>query len=449
MPLPPNTPDGTPPDLSPVRITVPPNTPFNHGSPARSRRPTRTRNSQSPDEPGSYEVGSSGYIDFRNLKYISEVDENLVCPICRVALIKPVTTICDHTFCRECLQTAWDSNKSCPIDRRSLNLPEDIIPSPKIVLNQLDALKVRCLCCGDPLPRSMLRNHLNRYCSNALVKCLDESCEKLVMRKDEGRGCLHRDAVCPDCEEHHQEIDMDSHRELDCQRREAACEHCEEAILKCKQAEHLSVCPEVITPCKWTKYGCREETLRKDADVHVAVCSFNAVGLMADMLQAEISTLREQVQGLSEKDKNRERRIKFLETHPHFSFSEVSSQTVSRLPDSTPSTEFPESRDQYLLSLLESQESKVDQLSAGMTELEAKQTMMLFNETIQIKEQLAELRSAQGVIGMHVRWLMNFRMQERRPGPGPGSTGGSESGGPGGEGHRRLSDTMRDVITKL
>ena len=171
---------------------------------------------------------------------------------------------------------------------------------------------------------------------------------------------------------------------------------------------------------------------------------------MADMLQAEISTLREQVHVMNEKDKIQERRIKFLENHPLFNYSDVSSHTVSNLPYSSPA-ELPESRDQYLLSLLESQESKVDQLSLGLTEMEAKQTMMLFNETIPIKEQLAELRSNQGVIGMHVRWLMNFRMAERRPGPGPGSSGGSDASGPGGDSQspRRLSDSMRDIITKL
>ncbi|RDW85745.1 hypothetical protein BP5796_04070 [Coleophoma crateriformis] len=443
---PPNTPGGSPPDLSPLHITVPPNTPFNHGSP-RSRRTRTARNPYSIDENKVYEIGPSDGVDLRCLKYVSEVDENLLCPICHAALVDPVTTPCDHTYCEDCIYTAWKSNPTCPVDRSPLILPGDVATPPKIVLNQLDALKVKCPCCGDTLPRSMLRNHLSRYCSNALVKCPDEVCEKLVKRKDEGKGCLHYDSECPDCKEHLQEIDMESHREVECENREGICQHCSETIIRCKEAEHLKSCPEVMTSCKWTKYGCQHGALRKELDAHANECRFSTVGQMAEMLQAEISTLRDQLHTLNEKDKAQERRIKFLETHPHFNFSDVSSQSVSRLPDSSPTAEFPESRDQYLLSLLESQESKVDQLSVGLTELEAKQTMMLFNETIPIKEQLAELRSAQGVIGMHVRWLMNFRMQERRPGPGAG--GSSESGGPGGDGHRRLSDTMRDVITKL
>jgi len=180
------------------------------------------------------------------------------------------------------------------------------------------------------------------------------------------------------------------------------------------------------------------------------------------MLKSEIATLREDVHALNEKDKIQERRIKFLESRPitesPLTYSEISNQPVSPLP-TVPSSEALEPRhqydssDQYLLSLIESQESRVNQISACMTDLEAKQTMMLFNETIPIKEQLAELRSEQGLLRMHVRWLVNFKLQERRPGPGP--SGGSDTpAGPGSSSqlpqpHRRLSDSTRDIVTKL
>lgn len=257
---------------------------------------------------------------------------------------------------------------------------------------------------------------------------------------------------------------MDNHRELDCKARETECEHCGTVILRCKEAEHLKECPDAMAPCKWAVYGCQHESKRKDLDLHAPDCNFKIVGPMAEMLKSEISALRDEVHTLNEKDKIQERRIKFLESRPitesPLAYSEISNQPVSPLP-TVSSSEVLEPRhqydssDEYLLSLIESQETRVDQISSCMTDLEAKQTMMLFNETIPIKEQLAELRSEQGLLRMHVRWLVNFKLQERRPGPGPGPSGGSDTPtGPSSSSqppqpHRRLSDSTRDIITKL
>jgi hypothetical protein len=182
------------------------------------------------------------------------------------------------------------------------------------------------------------------------------------------------------------------------------------------------------------------------------------MGPVVESLKDEITTMKGEVQSLTERDKAKDRRIRFLESYKNAPSYGDSLADMSNMPDHIPSSTDSapyDSRDQYLLSLLENQESKVDRLSVGMTELEAKQTVMLFNETIPIKEQLAELRSAQGVIGCHVRWLMNLRLQERRPGATSALSGGAKaesssasgSAGPGLQ-PRRLSDS-RENITKL
>ena len=85
--------------------------------------------------------------------------------------------------------------------------------------------------------------------------------------------------------------------------------------------------------------------------------------------------------------------------------------------------------------------------------------MLLFNETMQIKDQLSEIRSTLGVMGMHVRWLMNFRLQERgRIGASPPALAASFSGNH--DTHirnsnresslpRRLSDSLRENPPRL
>jgi TNF receptor-associated factor 5 len=474
---PPNTPSGSrnvSDDLVPVVFDLygaqaPPNTPASSHTTSRALREHRfaslnhqVANILDADPPSASDVSHS--IDFRGLTYIGIVDENLICPICRVALVDPVDTDCNHTFCRECIAQALAHNEICPIDRSSLSRGAPLKRSHKIVIHQLDALLVRCICCEAGIPRSMLQNHVEKYCTDALVDCPSQTCEKAVKRKLSHKGCLHYDVTCPDCKEIHQELDIGDHRELSCTQRKKGCEHCEATILRCRELEHLEECPDILAPCKWTEYGCQYVSKRKDLYLHTDTCNFKLVGPMAEMMRKEISGLRCEVRALSEKNQGQERRIKFLESglkesDRHVDYAELSAPI--QLPEGA-NPEPLDSPNEYLLSLIESQESRISQLSAGMTELEAKQTMMLFNETIPIKNELAEMRSSQQVVSMHVRWLLNFRRQENQKrfgagsgggvgGGGPGPSGGSDAGGSGGDSPlpRRLSDSMRDLITKL
>lgn len=47
--------------------------------------------------------------------------EDLECKICFCVLYQPVTTVCGHTFCRECLQRTLDHRPECPCCRRTLH----------------------------------------------------------------------------------------------------------------------------------------------------------------------------------------------------------------------------------------------------------------------------------------------------------------------------------------
>lgn len=444
-----------PPNSPATAYSLSPNVPRSrYIHPGRDRRPPAGR--QPLPEPNLPHT-----IDLRSLTYLDTVDENLICPICRVPLVDPVDTDCDHTFCRDCINEALKHSELCPIDRYSLSRHTPLNRAHKIVTNQLDALLVKCICCEAPVPRSMLQNHLERYCKEALVKCAGKTCNEVVRRKLYGQGCLHYDTVCPDCSIVTQQLNLDYHREYDCKERHKPCDHCGGDILRCKEDIHIEKCQHVLAPCKWAEYGCEYESKRKDLHYHAEECAFKLVGPMAEMLKKEINDLRLEVRTLTEKDQIQERRIKFLEgglggqrdNDRPLDYADLPSQPISSPPDSSHAEPL-DSGHEYLLSLVEAQETKVDRLSAGMTELEAKQTMMLFNETIQIKNELAEMRSSQQVLSMHVRWLLNFRRQEnqRRFGAGPSSAGGSDGGGSSSDIPlgRRLSDSMtRDIVTKL
>ena len=331
-----------------------------------------------------------------------------------------------------------------------------------MVFNQLDSLKAKCPCCVNIFPRSNLESHLEKYCLEAMVRCpgffSEQECTQVVKRRLSTQQCLHYPALCPDCDEVIEQIEMDSHRQSSCRERTKSCDFCEAEILRCDEAEHEEECPNIVQKCKWAEYGCQHEAMRKDLHLHADDCHFKSIGPMAEMLKKEIGNLRDDVRNLTETNYLQERRIKFLESGQRASERpmELMDLSLANMPEAT-SADALDSGHDYLLSLLETQQTRLSHLSAEVSDFQGKNTMMLFNETLPIKNELAELRSTQQVTCMHVRWLMRFRMQEnqRRFGSsaGPASSGGGPDGGAGLGNDlpllRRLSDSSRDVITKL
>ncbi|KAM3065228.1 hypothetical protein ACMFMG_010421 [Clarireedia jacksonii] len=384
----------------------------------------------------------SDNIDYWNLTYVGTVDQNLMCPICHVPFVDPVTIPCDHTFCKECITQALDVTEKCPMDR--------------IICQQVEALLVVCPCCQEHLPRSKLRNHFAVHCKGILVECLKHDCQQLVKRGLVGRGCLHYDAACPDCDQTLQQKDMLDHREYECKARCADCEQCGETITRLHESDHIDQCPEGIAVCQWAEFGCEHECKRKDLPLHKDECPLKLSGPWCARMKAKSDAMEGKMVAMADKNQLLERRIKFLENGlKDRDFYDI--PDVAASPSAMPLSESEafESPNQYLLSIVESQQSKITALTASMAEMEARQNVMLFNETIPMKDQLAELRNNQSTIGMHVRWLMNFRLREnqRRGGATEGGVGGSDSRGGAGssdrEPPRRLSDSTRENSTKL
>lgn len=398
-------------------------------------------------------------VDSRALTYDGTVDENLVCPICRCPFVNPVLTGCDHVFCRSCILGSLSHSSLCPIDRLPLS-DDTITKAPKMVFNQLDSLKVKCPCCSSRVSRSSLENHLEKYCLDAFVRCPGyiEGCPQMVKRLDSERECLHFLVDCPDCSEEVEQIEMKDHREKHCPERIMQCERCSLEILRCEETEHEDSCPEFIRPCKWAEYGCQYKAVRRQHVSHYDNCQFKVIGPLAASLKGEINQLEDKMLDLKVQNELQNRRIKFLETGSRMSPDrplDLNDLSLANLSESGP-PDSSDSGNDYLLSLLEAQQTRINQLTAELSDFQGKNTMMLFNETLPIKNELAELRSTQQVTCMHVRWLLRLRLQENQRrfggGPGPGSSGGPDSGGFGSDLplSRRLSDsTTRDVITKL
>ena len=115
----------------------------------------------------------------------------------------------------------------------------------------------------------------------------------------------------------------------------------------------------------------------------------------------------------------------------------------------------------YLLSVHESLRTEVGQLSHAITDLDARASMSIMNESLRIKEDMAHTNAAVNSIRMQVQWLINPRLHQvqRASSDAANDRTGSESAaanassssaasGSLGLRPRRLSDSAREG-TKL
>lgn len=69
-------------------------------------------------------------IDLKSLNYLSSIKsiEYISCPICKLPFIEPWSTICGHTFCKECIFESLKSNfgNRCPLDRVNLHISKKL-----------------------------------------------------------------------------------------------------------------------------------------------------------------------------------------------------------------------------------------------------------------------------------------------------------------------------------
>lgn len=187
----------------------------------------------------------------------------------------------------------------------------------------------------------------------------------------------------------------------------AQCSHCAEEFTRSTITTHESICDSAIIPCAASDVGCPWSGPRRELPDHVSVCAFR---LLRPVLQAHSNRLAT----LELENKALRKKIDIL------------------LPprpsnDAPPSTVF----DDQTIQLLTEQEhlrSDVGRLSASLGEMEIKQSMLLMNETLRTKEEMASIRAAINGIRMQIHWLLTTRLQspEQRSG---GSASGSQATG--------------------
>ncbi|CAF2619132.1 unnamed protein product [Rotaria sp. Silwood2] len=115
------------------------------------------------------------------------IDNYLKCPICTDPFLDPVSTPCEHTFCRQCILTWLELSKtSCPSCRETLSKKDLTSISVIFIHGMLNEIQVKCTLCGAiNLQRGNFQNHINNLCPKADVSCStnsDTSCSWIGSR---------------------------------------------------------------------------------------------------------------------------------------------------------------------------------------------------------------------------------------------------------------------------
>lgn len=78
-------------------------------------------------------------------RFVDEIDEELLCTICKMVLKNPVQTPCYHTFCSECIKgrLSIDEDKICPVDRKPVTIG-DLELQSKTFRCRLNKLDIKC-----------------------------------------------------------------------------------------------------------------------------------------------------------------------------------------------------------------------------------------------------------------------------------------------------------------
>ncbi|KAJ9579933.1 hypothetical protein L9F63_004406 [Diploptera punctata] len=119
-------------------------------------------------------------------RFQGEVDEELVCPICSGVLEDPLQApVCEHAFCRACIQEWISRQPTCPVDRQPITSAQ-LRPVPRILRNLLSRKSFhRDYGCTSVMKLDSLSSHLEECEHNPKrpVPC-EQGCG-LVIPKDE------------------------------------------------------------------------------------------------------------------------------------------------------------------------------------------------------------------------------------------------------------------------
>ncbi|KAJ5433350.1 uncharacterized protein N7458_012506 [Penicillium daleae] len=357
-------------------------------------------------------------VDLRALDFVSSYDSHLMCPICHCPFVQPVRLQCDHVFCQKCLGSAITTFRSADSDEfpcPSCRTPTTRISTrvPRLLVNMCDEIQVRCPLvgegCNEIVPRGHVQSHVEKYCGYRLLPCPDES------------YCR-----CERCNEDVMEQDFAEHDKELCPSLEATCDDCGSIVPRRSLKKHVETCPDVVSACAASQYGCSVKVRRADIAAHEQQCPLVSIGPYLEAQNTRLNSLELTMRHLQQRNEIFEDgmaniRSTLLESARVSDADRNGGRSapngdrdgqalIDAEDPADPANSFSSHTTQYLLSLHESLREEVSQMSHALTDLDARASMTIMNECLRIKEDMAHTNAALNSVRMQVQWLMNPRL---------------------------------------
>ncbi|EXJ94152.1 hypothetical protein A1O1_02545 [Capronia coronata CBS 617.96] len=421
-------------------------------------------------------------IDLRALEYVGDYDSHLMCPICHVPFVDPVVLECDHTFCDSCLKEYREGVSSGPRSRcptcRAFLLSGPRKAS-RLIANMCNETQVRCPNedCEEVLPRGCIEHHATKECPHERLQCPDPTCDKLVKRKNYvPEQCIHSSHIECDCGAVIElgKGDWLRHKDEDCPNTGVKCGECGQRISArdylSGSSNHTCTAKDSHN-CPGKQYGCTDDFPPADAEAHIKSCPlaqlaphFQKQSQLLQSLQEQLTmvkvrneVLENGFEKINDLLSDRVRHYLAQSDHSPAEASDIEEIERDHIPSGlsqrdllspaqlramTPSPD-PDSlsisqTQQHLLALHESLrgnvsniENDISALSNTISDLDARTSMQIMNETLRIKEDLAHTNAALFSTRAQVQWLLNReRVGQQQQAMGMGMRGRAPSAQP-------------------
>ncbi|KAF2189628.1 hypothetical protein K469DRAFT_562656 [Zopfia rhizophila CBS 207.26] len=429
--------------------------------------------------------------DLHMLEYVSSCDTNLICLICHSPFDKPVKLACDHYFCRDCLDHAFevqpDGHKTCPTCRGRVDTDTGVLPVPKILEKMLDELVVKCpntkSGCTWVDSRVNVNDHVMLYCEYTLVECPSHECRLPIFQKEFHKGCLHYTLSCEHCHTSLMKKDLEvgyitqRHQKTHCSNRFTACPHCDAEVLRLDLKVHVNdSCPKMVIPCPGTILGCHFTAERTEVIKHENACPmatmaphfrdqqariernearFEPLARKVGILEDGLSNITNMLYPANPNDSSFPVTNPLDPNHsdafppapliptPDFRLPPASFPPVpptndqSQTPFNNPSQPPFDSQVHHLLTLHDSLRDEVSRIANALTDLEGRTNMMIINENQRVKDEMLHTNAAINSMRMQLHWLMSATLHQRTSnstGTSTARAGGSTSSNSNGNG---------------
>ncbi|KAF3852631.1 hypothetical protein F7725_005986 [Dissostichus mawsoni] len=220
-----------------------------------------------------------------SLKFVLELKEEFVCPICRGVVLNPQQNSCGHIFCLLCLQRLLESSSPsspvCPVDAAVIT-PSEVFQD-NCCKREIACLDVYCMNspeCTSVVTLRHLQEHL-RSCQFETLQCCNPGCRAALQRRELqdhlSLTCAHRLELCTHCQQPQRlsllQVQSSPHRVGSCAELLSSgggglSYSCSLKVPRHMLTEHRDSCPELHVDCSYQRLGCSVQGKRGRVKLH-------------------------------------------------------------------------------------------------------------------------------------------------------------------------------------